>query len=378
MFFKSSMVVFGIALLTACNSPENNNTTIKGDTAATATGDSSAGSNKLELVFSDNTYQITGVAKEPDGRLLVNYPRWSDIYKYAVVEATGDTTKKPFPDEPMNQWQPGQSGKNKWVCVQSVYVDDRGEIWVLDPAAPKLKTIQGGGAKLEKMNKQSGKPDRTYSFMGIVPDSAYVNDVRVDVAKNFAYLTESKGGGIIVVDLASGKMRRLLSKHYSVKSDTAYHYIIDGRELVKEGKPAKFNSDGIALTPDGAYLYYKPLTDDKLYRIKTEYLRDWNMNDTAMGSKVEDLGHFASTDGMIFDKSGNLYFGDPQHYRLLKITPDLKMTTLLEDQRLIWPDSYSIADGYLYISCSQIQKQPEYNNGMNKRTSPYTVYRMKL
>ena len=45
---------------------------------------------------------------------------------------------------------------------------------------------------------------------------------------------------------------------------------------------------------------------------------------------------------------------------------------------LIWPDSYAIADGYLYITCSQINKQPDYNNGVNKRTSPYTVYRMKL
>ena len=71
--------------------------------------------------------------------------------------------------------------------------------------------------------------------------------------------------------------------------------------MVKDGKPAKFNSDGIALTPNGDWLYYKPLTDDKLYRIKTEALRDFSLADTALGSKVEDLGHFGSTDGMILD-----------------------------------------------------------------------------
>ena len=214
--------------------------------------------------------------------------------------------------------------------------------------------------------------------MSILPDTAYVNDVRVDVPRQFAYLTESKGGGIVVVNLANSQMRRTLSTHYSTKSDPAYKYIIDGKELVKEGKPAKFNSDGIALTPDGNWLYYKPLTDDKLYRVKTEYLRDFNLSEADLGGHVEDLGHFASTDGMIFDKSGNLYFGDPQNYRLIRISPDLKMTTIVEDQRLIWPDSYAIAEGYLYVSCSQIQKQPEYNNGVNMRTSPYTVYRIKL
>jgi sugar lactone lactonase YvrE len=336
-----------------------------------------SGKNELELVYSDNTYQLTGVAKEAGGRLFVNYPRWSDTYKYAVVTGK-DSSKTPYPNEEMNNWEPGQDGANKWVCVQSVVVDDSGSLWIVDPAAPKLKTIQGNGAKLVKMNKESGAIERSYSFTDILPDTGYVNDVRVDVKRNYAYLTESKGGGIVVVDLGSGKMRRVLSSHYSVKSDPAYKYIIDGKELIKEGKPAKFNSDGIALTPDGAWIYYKPLTDDKLYRIKTEFLRDFTMDDAALGKNVEDLGHFASTDGMIFDKNGNLYFGDPQNYSIIKISPDLKMTTIIKDNRLIWPDSYSIADGYLYISCSQIQKQPEYNAGVNKRTSAYTVYRMKI
>jgi sugar lactone lactonase YvrE len=334
--------------------------------------------NDLELVFEDSTYQLTGVAKEEDGRMLVNYPRWSPIYQYAVVQTQGLTGKLPYPDISTNQWQTGQPGLNKWVCVQSVYFDDNGQLWILDPAAPMMKTIQGGGAKLVKMNKSTNTIERTYSFMSIVPDTAYVNDVRIDVQRQFAYLTESKGGGIIVVDLNSGQMRRVLDTHYSTKSDPTYRYIIDGKELTKEGRPVKMNSDGIALTPDREWLYYKPVTDDKLYRIKTEYLRDWSATEAVLESKVEDLGRFASTDGMIFDKSGNLYLGDPQTYRLLKISPDLKMTTLLQDDRLIWPDSYSIADGYLYVTCSQIHRQPEYNEGVNRRTSPYTVYRIRL
>jgi sugar lactone lactonase YvrE len=360
----------------------NNNSDGRGRADSTApknSGDTTASANaNLELVFSDSTYQLTGVAKQPGGKLFVNYPRWSEIYQYAVVTTNGTAGKSAYPDEAANQWSAGQPGKNKWVCVQSVYVDDKGGLWILDPSAPKLKTIQGGGAKLVKMNVQSGKPERIYSFTGIVPDTAYVNDVRVDTDKNFAYLTESKGGGIVVVDLSSGRMRRVLTQHYSTKSDTAYKFIIDGRELMKDGKPAKFNSDGIALTPDGGWLYYKPLSDDKLYRVKTDFLRNWNIGDTAMNSRVEDLGHFTTTDGMIFDKAGNLYLGDLQNYRIVKVDKDLKMTTVMKDDRLIWPDSYSIADGFLYISCSQIQKQPQYNNGVNKRTSPYAVYRLKL
>ena len=94
---------------------------------------------------------------------------------------------------------------------------------------------------------------------------------------------------------------------------------------------------------------------------------------------MEDLGRFAVTDGMIFDARGNLYLGDYPNYKMLTVTPSQNMEDLLSDERLIWPDSYAISqDNYLYISCSQINKQPDYNEGENKRTSPYTIYRLKL
>lgn len=374
---KALLVPFIACILCACGNNQNNNTAGSDSTNKATSDSSNQAKASLELVFQDNTYQLTGVAKEEGGRMFVNYPRWSGPYRYAVVQTTSKDIAVPFPNDTMNLWQPGQNGQKKWVCVQSVYVDDAGTLWVLDPSAPQLKTIQGGGAKLVRMNKD-GSIEKTYSFNSIVSDTSYVNDVRVDVQRNFAYLTDSKTGGIVVVDLASGKRREVLKGHSSTQSDPAFKFIIDGRELMKEGKPAKFNSDGIALTPDGDWLYYKPLSDDKLYRIATEHLRNWSLSDTALGSKVEDLGHFNTTDGMIFDKAGNLYMGDLQNYSIVRLDKNLQKTTLVKDDRLIWPDSYAIADGYLYITCSQINKQPDYNNGENKRTSPYTVYRLKL
>lgn len=369
--------ICGLAAWVVLSSCGNNDNDVNGaDSVGQA--DTSSATHMLEPVFVDSTYQFTGVAQEEGGRMFVNYPRWSPIYQYGVVTTGGMYGKMPYPDSTMNMWKPGQPGQNKWVCVQSVYVDDAGGIWVLDPSAPMLKNIQGNGAKLVKMSKGVNQPERIYPLGSAISDTSYANDVRVDTKNNFAYITDSKTGGIIIVNLTSGKVREVLKAHPSTISDPAYKFIIDGRELMKNGKPAKFNSDGIALTPDRDWLYYKPLTDDKLYRIKTEYLRDSTMADSAYASKVEDLGHFNTTDGMIFDKSGNLYMGDLQQYAIVKIDKDLKKTVLLQDSSLIWPDSYSIAGGYLYITCSQINKQPDYNNGVNKRTSPYMVYRMKL
>jgi sugar lactone lactonase YvrE len=333
---------------------------------------------KLEPVFTDDTYQLTGVAASSTGRLFVNYPLWSDTYKYALVEVLPGNKVVPYPNAEWNSWKPGDDGKNKWVCVQAPYIDENDYMYVVDPAAPKLEKVYQNSNKVVKINLKTNKVERTYFFTGVTDEKSYINDIRVDVKKQVAYLTNSNEGGIIVLDLNTGKSRQLLQAHKSVLSDPNYHYIIDGHELMKQGQPAKFNSDGIALTPDGAWLYYKPLTDHKLYRVKTADLLDTTLTKQQLGGKVADLGNFASTDGMIFDKQGNLYFGDPQNYRMLKITPDLKMHEWIKDERLIWPDSYSIANGYLYITTSHIHKQPDYNNGVNKRTSPYMVFKVKL
>jgi sugar lactone lactonase YvrE len=332
---------------------------------------------QLDLVFADNTYQLTGVAVSAKGRIFTNYPLWSDIYKYALVEIKNNKAA-PFPNDTMNSWKDGQPGKDKWVCVQAVYIDDQDYMWVVDPASPKMNRVYQQSHKLVKLNLNSNTVERSYTFEGVADEKSYINDVRVDTKLQFAYITNSGTGGILVVDLNSGKARQLLQAHYSVHSDPNFKFIIDGKELTKENVPMKMHSDGIALSPDGIWLYYKPLTDDKLYRLKTEDLRNESLSAQQLAAKVQDLGRFVTTDGMTFDPAGNLYVGDLQKSAIVKISPDLKMSTLIQDDRLIWPDSYSVRNGYLYVSCSQIQKQPEYNQGQNKRTSPYTIYRIKL
>jgi sugar lactone lactonase YvrE len=333
----------------------------------------------LELQFSDDSYQLTGVAISKQGRLFTNYPLWPGPHKYSLVEVLANNEVKPFPNEEMNTWKDGDDGKKKWVCVQAVYIDDTDAMWVVDPACPFMEQVYDNSHKLVKINLQTDEIEKTYSFEGVASDKSYINDVRVDTKRGFAYLTNSNEGGILIVDLHSGKIRQVLQGHYSVKSDPNFKFTIEGKEFSKKGEPAKMHSDGIALTPDGEYLFYKPLTDNKLYRIKTEYLRDENLSANDLEGKVEDLGAYMTTDGMICDRKGNLYLGNLQESSIVRISSELELTTIIKDERLIWPDSYSISDDdYLYISCSQIQKQPDYNEGKNNRTMPYTIYRLKL
>ncbi len=115
-----------------------------------------------------------------NGRLFTNYPMWSDKYKHALVEVMQGNKVKPYPNDAMNSWKPGMSGKDKWVCVQAVYIDDSNTMWIVDPAAPMLKTVYQQSYKLVKINLATDSIERVYTLKGIKSDTSYINDVRVD------------------------------------------------------------------------------------------------------------------------------------------------------------------------------------------------------
>src|SRR4051812_36255843 len=73
-------------------------------------------SNKLELVYSIEKYQLTGVAISHTGRLFTNFPLWPGPHKYDVMEVTSPNSAVPFPNEEWNSWKTGEDGSNKWVC----------------------------------------------------------------------------------------------------------------------------------------------------------------------------------------------------------------------------------------------------------------------
>ncbi|MGS2737910.1 L-dopachrome tautomerase-related protein [Sinomicrobium sp. M5D2P17] len=336
---------------------------------------------KLETVYTDSIYQFTGVAVSKSDRLFVNYPYWLDKHQYAVVEVKQGKAV-PYPDEAWNSFKKGEDGQNKFVTVQAVYADDQNYLWIVDAAGIGLGPIYQRSNKVIKINLATDAIERIYRFpKEIIHDQVYLNDIRVDNHSGFAYMTDSSSGGLVVLNIASGESRYVLEKNPAVLSDKNYTFSPLGKELTtSDGKPLKVNSDGIALSPDRKWLYFKPLTDAKLYRISTSILRDFETPKNTIEESVQDLGTFTTTDGMIFDTKGNLYFGDLEKNSIIRITPELQMQELVRDNdKLIWPDSYSISkDEYLYITASQIQLMPWFHQGENKTKLPYKVFRLKL
>ena len=159
---------------------------------------------ELQEVVSFPDKQLTGVGVSiKSGRIFVNFPYWSDDHSISVTEIVNGQPKAFLNDE----WNtPGPAGSH-FVCVQSVIVDDQDNLWVLDPAAPRMQEIVKGGPKLVKIDLATNQVVQTIPFgEDVAPKKSYLNDVRTDTA----FITESANGAIIVVDLKSGKARRLL------------------------------------------------------------------------------------------------------------------------------------------------------------------------
>src|SRR5690348_11289647 len=168
---------------------------------------------QLQEVARFPNQQVTGVGvSQKSGRVFVNFPYWSDDHSFSVAEIVNGQPR-PFPDE---EWNKPGSPDSHFICVQSVVVDDRDNLWILDPAAPKMQEIAKGGPKLVKVDLATNKVVQTIPFgEDVAPAKSYLNDVRIDTAQQTAFITDSGKGAIIVVDLNTGKARRLLDNHKS-------------------------------------------------------------------------------------------------------------------------------------------------------------------
>src|SRR5437588_5034045 len=214
----------------------------------------------------------------------------------------------------------------------------------------------------------------------VAPARRYLNDVRIDTATNTAFITESGKGAIIVVDLKSGKARRLLDGHKSTQPEKDVKLVVDGKQLIDQQKksPPQIASDGIALDIKNGYLYYHALTGHTLYRIKTSYLTDNHLSKSDLESKVETVAQTPAPDGMLESADGSVYLTDLEHNGVVRWNAaSKKIEPVITDKRLLWPDTLNWGpNGDLYITASQIENIPRFNNGKSTRTEPYKLWKI--
>jgi sugar lactone lactonase YvrE len=253
-----------------------------------------------------------------------------------------------------------------------------------------------GGPKLVCIDLASDKVIKKILFpQGVALPSTYLNDVRFDLRRGsregMAFITDSSQNGpngIIVVDLESGKSWRRLHDHPSTKAEQLQTFlpIVEGRPFlehqpdgsVKHG--ASMGSDGIAISSDGARLYYCPLGSRNLYSVDTDALANQSLDEREVGSTVTNEGdRGGASDGLESDAEGYIYSTNYEHNAILRRSSTGQWETVTHDPRLLWPDTLSLAaDGYLYVTANQLHRQARFNNGRDLRRKPYTLFRIRI
>ncbi|MGU3422355.1 L-dopachrome tautomerase-related protein [Methylobacterium sp. D54C] len=327
-------------------------------------------------------HQVTGITVSRDGRMFVNFPRWSEDAPVSVAELK-DGKPVAYPNDDWNSWRNARKDevdpKTHFVCVQSVVADGQDRLWVVDAAAPAMAHVVKDGAKLVGIDLKTDQVVKTIPFdTNTVMQASYINDVRISPDGKTAYLTDSGAeGALIVVDLDSGSAKRVLSGHPSTMPDKSVTIQYDGKPLRRpDGRGVEFSADGIALSPDGKTLYWQAIKGKTLYSLPTEALTGWAtasfvpelLSDRTLSGKIATVGENGPADGLLIArKDGRMYVTSPQDnaVKVRDLTnPDGGLTTLVQDDRLRWPDTFSEGpDGTIYVTTSHIQDSADYKPG---------------
>ena len=326
----------------------------------------------LEKVV-DLDYPPGNVAVSADGRVFFTLHPDGDPPAQVLELAGGKPVA--YPD---TSFQEDGANPLAFQSILSIRIDRQNRLWVLDYAK-----YGRGQPRLLAFDLATNALVHQYDFPSSVAGLlSMLNDFQVDPAGERIYIAETspilQRPALIVYDVASRTARRVLEGHSSLQAED---YVIQapGRDMVAFGfYTLRIPVDSIALDKRGEWLYFGPVSGDRLYRIARRDLDDAGLSAETLAARVQDYGPKTLSDGITMDVADNVYLSDMEHSAVVLLGPDRRLSTLLKDPRLRWPDGFSFApDGWLYVTCSSLQDVLFISRSHMREHAPYQIFRFK-
>jgi sugar lactone lactonase YvrE len=341
----------------------------------------------LEVVAKIRAPDSSGVAITPGGRLFLGFPRHADDHHGATLAEYKNGVLTPYPSAAVSL--PGQRDPAKrLVSVHGMATDTRGRLWMIDDGKEAGKPIQLGAVKVVGIDSRT---NRIIAWV-VLPEGVYLpqshmNDLRIDLThgkQGTAFVTDSSFGqqpALVVVDIVSGKSRRILQHSPFTADDHHFMTYLEGLPHVWSADHSTFpqgGADGIELSPDSRTLYWTSLSGRELWSAPTSTLADPHATEKQINAAVQDLGERPNADGLARDDQGQLFFGAFDQRSLIRRNLDGSYSLIAHDNRLGWPDGLCVHNGYLYVTLGQWNRLASFNGGHDLRKPPFLLVRIKL
>jgi sugar lactone lactonase YvrE len=312
---------------------------------------------------------LAGVDVDRTGRVFVTTPRWLDArvpatLSQVVPAADGRPVLRPFPSWDANRLDDPRGLRD----VLGVDVDSRNRMWILDMGfVAGVDPTPDGAQKLVVIDLSSGRELARYAFPDAVADrrTSFLNDLVVDERRGVAYISDSgnragspTASGIIIYDLAGNTARRVLDRDPRVQDDPTRTLTVEGEQVLPGGRLA-VGINGIALSPDGARLYWSITTGDAIYDAPTRVLLDPHATPADVAAAVHGPRRIGGgSDGIATDDRGRLYVTSLAKDELDVIDPATgELHAIASGPAFAWPDSLTWDDrGGLYVSTNHLNR----------------------
>ena len=291
-----------------------------------------------------------------------------------VVEIV-DGKPQPWPNM---AFQDGIGERRYFRDVLSLRIDRQGRLWTLDNG------FHGkDNGRLLAFDTATGEVVHEYTFpRSIAGLGSHLNDFQVMPNGHYIFIADAsffaKTPAIIVYDVRNKVARRVLEGHESVEADD-YAPVVQGRKMTAFGLVTiRPGVDSIALDRIGEWLYFAPVTDEFMHRIRSEDLLDLGLSADMLSARVERFARKTMSDGITTDRKGNIFISDLEHSSIVMLGQDRKLRTLIKSDKLRWPDGFSFGpDGWLYVTCSSLHQVIGLPPSSVKQHAPYQIYRFK-
>ena len=263
--------------------------------------------------------------------------------------------------------------------VLSMRIDQQNRLWVLDYAdhgqgTPQIAAIDLTTREIVHHHKFSSE---------IAPLGSHLNDFQVDAAGKRIYIADASilglDSAIVVYDVETQTARRLLEDHSSVSPDLFVPYV-EGEKMLMFGVFAiRPGVDSIALDKRNEWLYFAPVTDDQLHRVRISDLNNPALSEDDLESLVESFGAKTMSDGITIDNEDRLYLSDMEHSAIVRMNSRGELTTLIKDKKLRWPDGFSFGpNNELYVTASALQYVIAKPDRYIQENGPYQIFKLKV